>query len=306
MKIESLPLIAPASDPDRERWAGYLWATVTSVIWGLQAIVLKYAIHSIPLITVVWFRFVFAFIFLLLFLRYQSPENIKILKWPPLGTLIAGFFLAINYHTFLLGLDMTSPSAAQLMIQSGPYGLAIFSFFYFRERLTNLSVIGFLLVPFGMYLFFRDDFGEGNVWVLISGVAWTVYSILQKIISKKIHSNQILLVVFAATSLLIFPIAKPANIITWDLGQWALMIILGLFTIIAYCGLGLALAKAPASQVSIIISCNPLITIFLMQILAKVNLAPSTESIQPLGYVGALFVVLGVGLALSSGAKTTK
>ncbi len=279
---------------------------MTSLIWGLQAIVLKYAIQSIPLVTVVWFRLAFAFVFLFLFLRIQAPQSLKILKAPPIGTIIAGFFLAINYHTFLLGLDLTSPSAAQVMIQSGPYGLALFSFFYLKERLTKISFFGFLLVPLGFYLFFRDDFGAGNAWVLVSGIAWTIYSIYQKLLTKTLHPNQILLVVFAATSIFILPIGQPTNIISWGASQWTIMIVLGLFTVIAYCGLGLALAKAPASQVSIIISCNPLITIFLMQSLAKINLAPMTEHIQPLGYVGALLVALGVGLALSSGAKTTK
>ncbi|OQW49278.1 MAG: hypothetical protein A4S09_12240 [Proteobacteria bacterium SG_bin7] len=296
----------PASDSDKERWLGYLSATVTSITWGLQAIALKFAIHSIPLITVVWFRLTFAFVFLVLFLKHQAPESLKILKSPPLGTIIAAFFLAINYHTFLLGLDMTSPSAAQVMIQSGPYGLAIFSFFYFKERLTKISFAGFLLVPFGMYLFFRDEFGTGNIWVLVSGIAWAIYSIYQKLLTKNLHPNQILLVVFAATSLFFLPIGHPTNLISWGAREWTIMTVLGLFTVIGYCGLGLALAKAPASQVSIIISCNPLITIFLMQGLAKIHLAPVTESIRSLGYIGALLVALGVSLALSSGAKTTK
>ncbi len=299
------PLNAPASSP---RWLGLSAAIATSITWGLQAIVLKVAIQTIPLISVVWFRFAFALLFLAGFLFWQNPKNLKILRAPPLGTILAGLFLAVNYHTFLLGLQLTSPSNAQVMIQAAPYGLAVFSIFYFKEKTSPISVLGFILTPLGLYLFFRDQFVQaikgdeivsGNLWILLSSLAWIIYSVLQKTLSRKYHPNQILLVVFTVTTLLILPFSQAKVMFDWDAFEWTIMLVLGLFTLLAYCSLGFALANAPASQVSIIITCNPLLTIFLMQMIpATNNFGLMTETIQPLGYMGAVMVIGGICLAL--------
>ena len=69
---------------------------------------------------------------------------------------------------------------------------------------------------------------------------------------------------------------------------------------LAYGGLSLALKHLPATQVSPIISLNPLFTLLFLFLLEKTTWSPlAPDPIQTLGYLGALLAVVGVILVVS-------
>jgi drug/metabolite transporter (DMT)-like permease len=104
---------------------GIFYAIITVLFWGVLAVALKVAVKRVDPATIVWFRFVLAFIPLLAWSLIRNPENLKILVKPPLILIVAAIALAINYLGFNLGVKYTSPVNAQLFVQIGQILLAL-------------------------------------------------------------------------------------------------------------------------------------------------------------------------------------
>ena len=62
---------------------GILYASITALLWGFLAIALKVAVKEVNPHTIVWFRFVIAFVILSFWHAVYKPKELKILIRPP-------------------------------------------------------------------------------------------------------------------------------------------------------------------------------------------------------------------------------
>ncbi|MFT7486768.1 MAG: drug/metabolite transporter (DMT)-like permease [Candidatus Paceibacteria bacterium] len=296
---------SPAGDR-RQRRIGIFMATSCAVLWGFLAIAMKIAVAEVDAFTIVWFRFAFAFGSLALVMGIRRPESLAILVRPPLLAWVAALALTGNYVGFLTGLSMTSPSFSQVLIQIAPLMLAMVGVAYFGERLSRFQLGGALLALGGFVLFYYDQYKVGvvehetmarGVQILAAAaVAWTLYAALQKVIVARGTSPQRLnLVLYCVPALLLLPLAKFGALASLTPGMWALMLFLGANTLLAYGALGEALSRLPAFQVSLILTCNPLITLAAIACGRWLGLewVPEDE-VSVVGYGAALLVVLGI------------
>src|SRR5690554_5559843 len=99
---------------------GILYSAITAFLWGLLAIALKVALQQVDSVTLVWLRFFVAFLFIFFWQLVQKPSAFKILLAPPLLLVFAAIAISWNYLGFMLGIDYTTSSNAQLFIQFGP------------------------------------------------------------------------------------------------------------------------------------------------------------------------------------------
>ncbi len=281
---------------------GLLFVSITALFWGILAIALKVGLSSLDSASIVWFRFSFAFLILLAYILLNPKESFAFLKKPPKESFFCGLLLGCNYFCFLKGVELTSPSITQIIIQVGPISLALAGFFYFKESIVSKQVLGFLLALIGFILFYSEQldslyfshFNEGFWWIITGAFSWTIYAILQKSISHKISSVQSNFIIYFTAALLFTPMAKYQNLPQLNSQEWSLMIFLGANTLIAYGCLAAALQRAPANQISLIITLNPLITLFLMQFLSKIQVTwIDPEPIGLKGYIGAFMVITG-------------
>ncbi|NQU85183.1 MAG: DMT family transporter [Mariniphaga sp.] len=136
---------------------GIIYASITVFFWDFLAIALKVAVNEIEPITIVWFRFLIAFIFLTTWQAFKNPGSFKILIKPPILLIFAALALSWNYLSFMFGVHFTTPSNAQLFIQTGPVTLAIIGFTFFKERLGLRQVFGFMLAISGLVLFYNQQ-----------------------------------------------------------------------------------------------------------------------------------------------------
>ena len=104
---------------------GIVYTLITVLMWGVLAIALKVASQVIDSPTIVWFRFSLAFSGMFIFMAVKNPKELKILYKPSWLIVISSLALAWNYIGFMLGIQYTSPSNAQVAIQFGPILLAI-------------------------------------------------------------------------------------------------------------------------------------------------------------------------------------
>ncbi|MEK6556161.1 MAG: EamA family transporter, partial [Bdellovibrionota bacterium] len=147
----------------------------------------------------------------------------------------------------------------------------------------------------------------GNAWLLVGGFVWAVFAAFQKRLIQK-HGwkpQELNLIIYALSTVLLAPMANFSELLEFNAYQMFILFLLGLNTLLAYGAFAEANKLAPASYVSLIISCNPLLTIAILKILE--NMGSNIVSPEPIlwrGYLGAALVVAGVSIAVSFKKKT--
>ncbi|MCO4783832.1 MAG: DMT family transporter [Candidatus Cloacimonetes bacterium] len=293
------------------RKLGLALAFTASLTWGVLAIALKYALVSIPLYNVVWFRFVFASIVLLCFFGIKDRSQIKLLAHPPKKAIIAGLFLAANYIGFLVGVKYTSASNSQVIIQSAPLMLAMCGFFIYKEAVSRNKIIGYLIATVGFVIYYKSQlmvlvndqqFHLGNVYIFMAAIAWVIWAILQKKLVLNYDPQFINLVVYITAFISLSFLPDYSHFLTLNLEQFLLLCFLGANTIVAYGAMGASLKYAAASEVSLMISMTPLITFAIVALMQLFNISfIPLQSMSIMSIVGAIVIVSGVGLVVTKG-----
>jgi len=292
---------------------GIIYASVTAFLWGFLAIALKVAVREIDPVTVVWFRFLFAFVLLAIWELFNHPATFKILIKPPLLLVLAALALSWNYTGYMLGIHHTTPSNAQLFIQTGPLLLATAGFVLFKEKVKSRQIIGFAVAIVGFSFFYSDQLDaffeskgsyQMGILLTVSGaIAWSVYAILQKKLVVNHSANSLNLFLFGLPVIILSPFIHLEPLFRLNFNWWLLLAFLGTNTVIAYTCLAKALKYTEANKVSIIIIINPMITFIVMGILTSMNVDwVQHERFSMITVLGALLVFLGATLV----SKKTK
>ena len=306
---------------------GLALAAFTGVCWAVLAIGLKYALQFTSSGTIVWIRMAWAVVLLTAFFLIRNPRAIKnIFKRTPLMAIGAGAFLAANYFTYMRGLELTSASNAQIMIQLGPISFLLIGVFIFEEVLQFTQWLGVVIALVGFALFNWDQvlvtvaqaqnalnshasstYLIGNAWLIVGAITWAIFAAFQKRLMQKHHwrPQDLNLIIYTLSTVLLAPMANFSELLVLNAHQMFILFLLGLNTLLAYGAFAEANKLAPASYVSLIISCNPLLTIAILKILEQMGSSVVTpEPILWRGYVGAALVVAGVSVAVSFKKKT--
>ena len=293
---------------------GIIYTLVTVLMWGVLAIALKIASKEIDSPTIVWFRFSLAFSGMFVWMIIKNPKGLKILYKPTWLILFSSLALAWNYIGFMLGIQYTSPSNAQVAIQSGPILLAVFGIFFFREKISRTQIIGFLISILGFWIFFRQhinasagqegQYTKGMLITLTGAVAWAIYAALQKKLVLNYSVGTLNVFIFGLPVLLFLPFVNFASLAHLSFGYWALLVFLGANTLISYGCLSLALKYLEAGKVSIIIVLNPIITFILMGTLTWLQVSwIAGEHFSVLSIAGALLALAGAILVVRKSRK---
>jgi drug/metabolite transporter (DMT)-like permease len=294
---------------------GILYASFTALLWGVLAIVLKIIDNKIEPATIVWFRFVLAFVILAAWQAAKSPSSFQLMLKPPLLLVLATLGLAWNYISFMLGIHYTTPSNAQLFIQTGPVLLAVAGIVFFKEKITRMQVVGFAVAIVGVAFFYRDQlkaffdvqqkYNLGVTYIFTSAVAWATYAILQKKLVAKYPAGSLNLFIFGLPILLYAPFINLKPLIHLDWITWILLLFVGLNTLFSYSFLSVALKHAEASKVSIIIILNPIITFVLMDIFTQMDVTwIEHERFTAFSVFGAMLVIAGAILVAKKQKKS--
>jgi drug/metabolite transporter (DMT)-like permease len=294
---------------------GLLCAAGTALCWGVLAIILKNALVFADSETIVAFRMIFAFAFLGLFFLIKNPKAFSLIKKPPPLLLVGCLGLAFNYLGFMKGVAYSGASNAQIMIQMGPLMLMLSGFLIYKESLKALQLF-FIGLAFAGFVFFFKDQSDlsldgnlilANLWILGAAVTWVGYSLVIKHFTAKGHSsNELNLLVFLVCAVILSTRINYPSLAGFGVYEWFLLLILGLNTLIAYGLFGAALKLAPASQVSIIITLNPILTLAIIAFGGAYFSFIPNEPVTLTGYLGAALVITGVIASTLSAKKVKK
>ena len=294
---------------------GIIYTLITVLMWGVLAVALKVASKVIDSPTIVWFRFSLAFFGMFIWMLIKNPRGLQILYKPSFLIIISSLALAWNYIGFMLGIQFTSPSNAQVAIQFGPILLAIAGIIFFSEKLSNLQFTGFILSVAGFLIFYQQhllastagqegQYTKGMIITLTGAVSWAIYAALQKKLVLKYSVGTLNVFIFGLPVLLFLPFADFASLAHLRLGYWVLLVFLGANTLISYGCLSLALKYMEAGKVSILLIMNPIITFAIMGVLTWLQVDwIASEHFSVLSVSGALLALFGAILVVRKKLK---
>jgi drug/metabolite transporter (DMT)-like permease len=279
---------------------------ITVTLWGLVPVALAIILTKLDIYTINWFRFLTAFVLLGGYLATQKniPKIAQLRSVPSYLFAIATLGLIANYIFFVMGIKATSPSHAEVLIQLAGIFLSLGGLLIFKERYTRYQWMGFGVLITGFIGFFyeqlkvfatdTDRYTNGSIMLIVAGLSWAVYALIQKQLLTKLDSTHIMWVLYGACGLFFWTLAKPQTLMMLNSIEWMALIFCGLNTVVAYGAFAESLQHWEASKVSAILALAPIFTIVSMSIFAW--FAPGLvmpEHITSLGLVGAILVVSG-------------
>lgn len=297
---------------------GLLLSATTAVMWGVLPVALKRVLAVMDPATITWIRLLFATVLVGGFYLVSGkwPRSEKMTRSVVAGLVAVGAAMALNYWTFLAGLNLVPPPVAQLTIQSGPLFLAIGGWMIFSEALTRRQIIGFLVMGLGFSLFYSADGfrAAGNLnqqifgvlLVVVAAIAWASYALVQKKLGRVLPSSFILLAGYAGAGLFIAPIAHPASMLNLHGDVVWYLLFCCVNTVIAYGCFAEAVKRWDAARVSAILALTPIVTYIAGAV--ESSLLPGGNEFQPAGTIqiaGAILVILGAVLAALSIRRRT-
>jgi drug/metabolite transporter (DMT)-like permease len=288
------------------RWLGFALASITMLLWGILPLALKILLRAMDSPTIVWYRFFLSSVLLgsLLAWRGGLPPVARFDRTQWLLLTIATVGLALNYLAYMVGLDLTSPANAQVLIQLAPLLLALGGLLLFRERFSRLQWAGFCILILGLATFFGsqlralgsslDRYLLGSATLVGAALTWALYGLAQKQLLHWLPSQAVMLCIYAGCTLCLTLAAKPASILGLGGMELGVLLFCALNTLVAYGAFSAALAHWEASRVSSVLAMTPLATLGFASLMAALwPGAVAPEAISPTSFLGAVAVVAG-------------
>ena len=211
--------------------------------------------------------FIFFWLIHALFVK-EKIERKDILKF-----FLCGIFgVAINQMFFFLGLKLTTPINASLIMTTTPILVLVISAILIGEKITARKVAGIitgcsgavLLIAYGEDLKFGEDRFWGNLLIFINAASYGIYLVLVKTLMRKYSPITVVKWVFTFGILFVLPFgARDLSLVEWStfgINIWLAVIYVLIFTtFLAYLFNAYALKTVNPSVVSTYIYLQPLL-----------------------------------------------
>lgn len=175
----------------RETILGYVFATVTIIIWGSTFISSKVLLEHYSPAQIMLTRFLLAYIALWL----VRPQKLQLSLKQELGFLVLGLSgCSIYFYTENTALTYTLASNVSIIVAAAPIFTAILAHLTGEESFRRNTLWGFLISFAGVILvvcngtFVLKLNPKGDFLALAAAACWAVYSVLIRRISEGIDS----------------------------------------------------------------------------------------------------------------------
>lgn len=297
-------------------WYGFGLSLLTAVLWGMLPVFLKLCLEVMDAITITWYRFTLAALFVgwILHRAKALPPLRAIGRSNNMLIAMAAVGLIANYVLYLQGLHYLNPETAQVLIQLAPFLLMVGGILIYKERFNRYESLGAVILLGGLLLFFNDrlallfsslgQYTLGVLMVIVAAITWAAYALSQKHLLKALTAKQLTLLLYCAGAIVLLPFSDLRLVVAMDALQLAALIFCCANTVVAYGAFTEALHVWHASKVSAVIALAPLFTFISME--AAVRIWPThfvPSDLDQWAYIGAALVMLGSMLAAAGKAK---
>lgn len=299
MTIQS-SLRTPASDS-----LTYLKLSLVAIIWGGTFVAGRYISSETPPMLSASLRFILAGTTLTLFLIISRKMFVKVNRSQLVKIIGLGFCGIYTYNLFFFyGLHYTTASRASLIVALNPAVMAIFSYIFYREKLSGMKTSGILLCLLGAaaVIFSKSPhtfLAEKSDWrgeALIFGcvLSWVTYSVFCKNIVKEIGSlHTVTYSIWAGAAMLTATAAATgqlnvASVRSLSAGDFFSLLYLGAIgSALAYIWYYEGIQKIGATRSGVFIALNPLTAVLLGALLLDEQLT------SPM-FIGGALIIAGI------------
>lgn len=176
---------------------GAICLSLAASIWGGMYVVSKYVLDFIPPLTLVWLRFIIAFVVLYGILKIaekKQKKKVTIHKQDWLLFAWIGFFgYFISITCQFIGTKLSDAHTGSLVTSATPAFIVIFAAIILKEKLTARRLLSTIIATIGVIIVIGWDIEIGSYFIgtiILVGAAitWALLSIYVKIASAKFSS----------------------------------------------------------------------------------------------------------------------
>lgn len=280
--------------------AGFAYVFLATLLWSLVPICVKKCSVAFDAYSITWIRFAIGSLFLLA-VSYQRGGLARLRKRDAGLIVLAGIAIGINYTAYIRGLQLTTASAGNVVVNFEAIWLVVLSGFWLKERVTGMKLAGALITFVGVFAaiwtgegfssLVKSDYFIGNMLIICASPLWAVYGIGQKLLGDRgVSISASLACIFGVAAIVTFPtvllgfhVRQPVDASVWF---WLFVLVI-LGTVAAYLMMAKGFERLDASTAAIVTCTLPILTI----VGARIFLA---ETLTPEVAVGAGLVVVGM------------
>ncbi|MGB5747853.1 MAG: DMT family transporter [Desulfobacterales bacterium] len=281
----------------------YLKLLLMAFFWGGTFVVGRTLAQTVGPFAAAFFRFAIASVFLVFLMRRAEGR----LTWPQQSQIIPVILLgltgALLYNFFFLkGLKMIEAGRASVIIANNPVFIALFSAYFFKERLNLVKVIGIIISVTGaiivisrgrVFEVLQGGLGLGEMYIFGCVASWVVFSLIGKALMEGL--SPLRSVTYSSIAGTLF-LAVPAfleggfGFLAYSLSEWAGIFYLGFFgTVLGFLWYYQGIQKIGPTRAGLFINFVPISAILLAYIFIG---EPITMSLL----IGTVLVSSGVYL----------
>jgi drug/metabolite transporter (DMT)-like permease len=281
----------------------YIKLLMMAIFWGGTFVVGRSLAQTVGPFAAAFFRFAIASVFLVLLLQRTEGK----LRWPAknqiIPVIVLGLTGAVLYNYFFLkGLKLIEAGRASVIIASNPIFIALFSAYFFKERLNLAKVIGIIISVGGAVIVIsRGDvsaalhggLGWGELYIFACVASWVAFSLIGKAVMDGLSPLRSVTYSAVAGTLVL---AGPAfweggfGFLEYPLSDWAKIFYLGFFgTVLGFLWYYQGIQKIGPTRAGLFINFVPISAVLLAFIFLK-------ETVTMSLLIGTILVSSGVYL----------
>ncbi|WP_242302241.1 DMT family transporter [Bacillus cereus group sp. BfR-BA-01423] len=176
---------------------GAICLSLAASIWGGMYVVSKYVLDFIPPLTLVWLRFIIAFVVLYMILKITEKKQKKTVTIRKKDWLLfawigfIGYFISITCQ--FIGTKLSDAHTGSLVTSATPAFMVIFAAIILKEKLTARRLLSTIIATIGVIIVIEWDIEIGSYFIgtiILVGAAitWALLSIYVKIASARFSS----------------------------------------------------------------------------------------------------------------------
>jgi drug/metabolite transporter (DMT)-like permease len=287
----------------KQHLLGAICLSLAASMWGGMYVVSKYVLEYIPPLTLVWLRYIIAFVFLFAILKMvqfknKQYESIKKKDWFLIAWIgFIGYFVSISLQ--FIGTNLSDAHTGALITSATPAFIVIFAWVVLKEVLTVRKVLAMVLATIGVVIVIGMDTNVGSnfigsVILVLAAITWALLSVYVKLASNRLSSLTI------TTYAVLFALIFTTPVMLWELRAsdvyyQDLLIILGVIYLGVVSTAGAFFLWNKGMELmdtgigSLFFFFQPIVGSFLGWALLKEELGVNF-------FVGGIFIVVGVGV----------
>ncbi len=171
---------------------------------------------SAPALLISLYRMIFTTILIIPFIlakKYYRMELKSLSKKSLLFLILIGFILAVHFTLWITSLKMTSVASSVILVTAHPILVGPLSYFFFKEKLRKLNVLGIVISFIGVIVLVIGNYGfsgyylnslEGNILAFLGGIAAGLYILGGRYFRKQLSVISYVFVVYSVATIFLF------------------------------------------------------------------------------------------------------